>query len=94
MRPRVAPGVSCRELPDGECVLLAADGSRALVLNPVGAVVWQLCDGVRRGDDIAGVIAGHFRHVDPASVRRDVGAVLDELARAQLIEDLDSCSTT
>lgn len=87
MTPRAVVGVTRRALPDDEAVLLAADGAVALVLNPLAAIVWDLCDGTRAGAGIAAIIAERFPDCDPARVDADVDAVLARLAREGFLED-------
>ncbi len=84
--PRRTPGTSERELPDGSLVVLRADGSQAVVLNAVGAVVWLLCDGKHSGAEIAALIGERFGNIDAEQLQRDVDAVVLALQEAQLIE--------
>ncbi len=93
MRPRRVAGVTRREVGGGECVLLSADAARAVVLNPLGAVVWDLCDGARSEREISGVIAGRFADEPASRIEGDVRALVAELGRAGLVEDADACGS-
>ncbi len=52
MRPRKVSGVATTELPEGEIVVRRSDGSEALILNALGAAVWELCDGSHTASQI------------------------------------------
>ncbi|HSI03824.1 MAG TPA: PqqD family protein [Myxococcota bacterium] len=80
--------VTDRELPDGERVLLTPDGSGVLVLNPLGSVIWTLCDGAHDVEGMARIIGERFPEVAPEQIARDVNAVLKQLAEAKLLDDV------
>jgi hypothetical protein len=70
---------------DGEMVLMQADAGELLGLNPVGARAWELVDGVRSLDEIAGTIAVEFG-ADERVVLRDLETFFGELTAARLSE--------
>ncbi len=74
------------ELTDGEVVVSLRGGERALVLNAVGDVVLQLCDGTRTIADIASFLRDSLSVPDDADVVRDIEAIVLELSRAGVIE--------
>jgi hypothetical protein len=57
-----------------------------VILNAVGDAVFELCDGSRTVAEIAGFLKGVLQVPEDIDVARDVGAVLDELVRAGLVE--------
>jgi hypothetical protein len=59
------------ELPDGTPVLSNKDRTQLLVLNDLGAAVWELLDGERSIDDVVREIVA-LLPADPESVRSDV----------------------
>jgi hypothetical protein len=86
MQPRRAEGALQRELPDGETVLLGADGQQALVLNALGGVVWSLCDGEHTPEQMAALIVQALPGTDPAQVAADLEALLRRLEAAGFLE--------
>jgi hypothetical protein len=85
-RPKAATAVTRGELTDGEVVISVPGGKQAVILNAVGDAVFELCDGSRTVADIAGVLKASLQVPEGVDVARDVGAVLDELVRAGLVE--------
>ncbi|MGE5602117.1 MAG: PqqD family protein [Nitrososphaerales archaeon] len=57
--PRRKSSVASRAL-DGEAVLVHAEQKKVLVLNGVGARLWDLADGQHTLADMARVIAGEY----------------------------------
>ena len=63
---------------DGEALLVDAQGGQILVLNEMGAMIWQALDGTRTvGALVAGVVAEF--DVDEATARHDVEQFLSQL---------------
>lgn len=89
MRPQRIVGVSSRVLADGESVLLNQEGERALVLNPLATVVWQLADGQHTAEQISAIIAEHFGNVPGERIIQDVAQLLSELIKAGVIQDVE-----
>lgn len=90
MRPRRKAGAVSRELPDGETVVMGSDGARALILNPMGAVVWGLCEGSHDLEEIAALICEELADAEPDRVRSDVAALVDQLVEAGVLEVADA----
>jgi len=84
-RPLRVAGVVSRELDDGEVALLGADKEQMIVLNSVGSVVWELCDGKRSPQAIAAFIAEHTKGAGDAQVSEDVEALLRTLVNAHFL---------
>jgi hypothetical protein len=72
-------------------VVLQQDAARLAGLNVVGARVWELIDGRRSVDQIAGVIAEEFL-VGSGDALTDVCGFVAELAREQLVELSDAAA--
>jgi coenzyme PQQ synthesis protein D (PqqD) len=85
-KPKLSPKVVRGELPDGEVVVSLDGGDRALILNAIGDAVLELCDGSRTIAEIAQFIRETIEVPPGADVTRDIDAMLDELARAGVIE--------
>ena len=93
MRPKRIEGVHRRELPEDECILLEPGEALAVVLNPTAAAVWDLCDGARRLEEIAGTLAERFVEVGKARVHSDIEAVVRQLIESKLLVDVDTCGS-
>lgn len=85
-RPRRSDQVLERRLSANEALLLTPEGEAALVLNAVATAIWQLADGERTSAEIASYICEHFDDVPPEQVLADVERLLEELARAGVLE--------
>jgi len=85
--------VVSRGLPDGESLVLAADGTEAIVLNPMGAVVWDLCQGRREIDRIAQLICEVLPDAELTRVRDEVHALVRQLVDRGVLEDADAAET-
>lgn len=84
MTPPLDPTVTVRQgdrtawrLIDGKAVVVVIDAQRMHVLNPVGARVWELCDG-RNVASIVDHITREFE-VDEETALRDVARFISEL---------------
>ncbi len=84
--PRKIGKPVCRELPDGEAVIVTADDTRAVVLNPVGAAVWHLISGRRSVTEIVAVIRERFEDVAEGQIATDVFDLIDRLAEVGVVE--------
>ena len=85
-RPRLAPNVVRGELPDGEVVVSVDGKDQALILNSVGDAVLTLCDGSRTIAEIAELVRDTLKVPATTDVAGDITAMLDQLARAGVIE--------
>jgi hypothetical protein len=85
-KPRQVANIVRGELPDGEVVISVAGGDKAMILNSVADAVLELCDGSRTIAEIAAFVRDTLNAPADTDVAHDVGAVLDELARAGVIE--------
>jgi hypothetical protein len=78
--PARREAVQCEEVPEtGECVLLHAAEGRVLALNPLGAALWELLDGQRDAEALAGIVS-QATGAEPLLVEADVRALLAKLA--------------
>ena len=88
MKLRVANNLVRGELPNGEVVVSIGGGHTALILNSVADAVLELCDGSRTIDEIAQFVHETVTVPADADVARDIAAVVDQLARAGVIEQV------
>src|SRR5689334_19583854 len=78
-RPRQHPEVETHVLPDGTCLLFDNRTEMGHVLNALGALVWDYCDGSSTVDEIA---------IEVAGLLPDVQGIQDQIA--QLVTELRS----
>ena len=64
----------------GEVIVYDADGKRLLVLNVVGAFIWDLIDGARTLAEIVDATHAEFADVERAQIESDVRSFLGSLA--------------
>jgi pyrroloquinoline quinone biosynthesis protein D len=81
--PRLVPGVETSRLGD-EFVVLDGQGRMVRSLNPIGARVFELMDGVRTAEEISGAIASELS-VPLDRARRDVLQLLSTLSEWNLV---------
>jgi hypothetical protein len=67
-----------REL-EGELVLHDPDTERTVLLNPVSAAIWDLCDGEHTVEEIARCVAEHFRGAVEGQVLEDTIEAVERL---------------
>ena len=91
MRPRRIPNLQAEDLPSGETVVVRPEDGKAVVLNAMGGVVWDLCDGRRAVEEIAAFICSEVQGMTLDCVVRDVLALTEQLANAGMVEDADTC---
>jgi hypothetical protein len=64
---------------DGEIVLLHPGNNTILHLNPTGALVWQMCNGLRTVDEIV-LLLGETYPEARAEIARDVPEIIQQFA--------------
>jgi Coenzyme PQQ synthesis protein D (PqqD) len=82
-RPRQHPEVETYLLPDGTCLLFDNRTEMGHVLNTVGALVWDYCDGTCTVDQIAGEVASLLP--DTTATRDQVRQLVSELRDLHLV---------
>lgn len=50
--PMRRPDLKTKLLPDGHAVIFHEETLLAHVLNPLGSIIWEFCDGLRSRDEI------------------------------------------
>lgn len=85
-KPRRVTELSTRRLSDEETVVLSPMGS-AVVLNEVGAVVLDLCDGTRTIADVADVLCESLSGASREQVLADVESFVETLTASGCLVD-------
>jgi hypothetical protein len=73
------------EVVEGRAMLVTADGTQLLTLNPTGSAIW---DGLADHDTpeaLARHLGEHHPAVEPERLERDVAAFLSELLQAGVV---------
>lgn len=65
---------------------MTPDDEVLILLNPLGVVVWELCDGERAVDEIVATLAAQFTSVDVVQIGEDVSRLVGELQRLGVLE--------
>lgn len=78
-----APTTAWR-LIEGEAVILSMETKVLRGLNPVGSRVWELIDGRRSVEEMAGLIVEEF-DVTPEAAAQDVRGFVEELLARGLV---------
>ena len=78
-----APTTASRVI-EGEAVILSLDTKVLRGLNPVGSRVWELIDGQRSVEEIAGLIVNEF-DVEGTQAAQDVRGFVQELLDKGLV---------
>ncbi len=68
----------------GEAVIISPDENTVRLLNEVGSRVWELADGTRTLEEIAGVLTAEFE-VDLPQARASVAAFVEDLVGKGLL---------
>ena len=87
LRPRRVQDAVFRELEDSHTVIVASDGSQALVLNPMAGVIWELCDGSRTVREIASFICENSSGGEADRVVEDAEEIISQLVEQGLIDN-------
>jgi hypothetical protein len=71
-------------LPDRALSLYDPRTEVVHILNPTAAVIWRMCDGSRRLEDISVQVAEAY-DLDPAVAEGDVSEVISKFLQAGLL---------
>ncbi|MGH9297048.1 MAG: PqqD family protein [Acidimicrobiales bacterium] len=72
---------------EGDVILYDEERELSHLLNPSGAIIWQLLDGEASLEELVVDLAEAF-HVDTGTVESDVLTLVRELGRRGLIENV------
>lgn len=77
--------VRSRELESGEIALLGSDEKQLILLNAVGAAVWDLCDGSLSQEAVIATLQEHFSKVPREQIGLDVKQFVERLVELQVL---------
>ena len=84
VRFRHAPDTAWRRVDD-QAAIISMDANRILMLNPVGAFLWERCDGATLDELTLSLCERYGLDRDTAS--RDAASFLDDLKRRGMIRE-------
>jgi len=93
-RLRLRPGLTVRPLPEGDAVVATEQGATAVIVNASAHAILDLLVDLRSEQEIADLFCQTFPDQDPAEVRQDVAATLEELLRAGIVEPCGAAPST
>lgn len=79
------PGVRSRELESGEIALLGSDEQQLILLNAVGAAVWDLCCGSSSQKEIVEALQAHFTDVAREQIEANVERFVEQLMALRVL---------
>jgi hypothetical protein len=83
---RKRPGLTIRELPDGDAVVAGVNSADAVIINATAHAILELLDTPRSETEILDVFRDAFPEQDAAVIAHDVHALVEELLRAGILE--------
>lgn len=85
MHPLRNPDVKTTLLPDGYVVLFSTKTEWAHTLSPVGALVWEFCDGEHAVEEITSELSGLISDVEKEVLSDQVQSFVNELLKSGLL---------
>lgn len=91
---RLRDGLTIRLLPGGDAVVASASGAEAVIINASAYALVELLAEARTEDELAAVFVDSFPDQDPATIRRDVAALVAQLVRLEIVEPCGGAPST
>jgi len=85
MNPKRNPDIRTTLLPDGYVVLVSGKTDWAHTLNPLGAIVWEFCDGDNSIEKVVEQVGRLVPEKAGPNLRLEVETLLDELVDSGLL---------
>ena len=83
--PKRHPEIETKILPDGHVVLMCEKTKWAFTLNPLGAIVWEFCDGTNSLSEIVQHIKSMQGIQLPDNLEREVAEIVDDLTGSDML---------
>ena len=93
-RLRLRRGLTIRPLPDGDAVVAAEGGEKAVIVNASAFAILDLLGDEPTQQEITDFMCQSFPDADASAVRRDVATLVDELIVAGIVEPCGTASST
>ncbi|MBL0219299.1 MAG: PqqD family protein [Myxococcales bacterium] len=90
----VAPGLTIRQLPDGEAVVARDQGAEATIVNATALAVLELFGAPSTEEEVARIFSETFPHEDVAQIREDIAVIVRQLRQSGILEECGSASST
>ncbi len=74
-------------MPDGHVVLFNTKTEWAQVLNPMGALVWEFCDGCTSTTAMTDEIASLLQIEDASTLQNDINSLISEFLGLGLVSE-------
>ena len=95
MTLRLRPGLTIRELSDGDAVVAGNDDADAVIVNASAHAILELLGTTARSEsEILSVFHDTFPEQDPTALARDVHALVEELLRVGILEPCGNAPST
>jgi hypothetical protein len=91
---RLRDGLTIRPLPGGDAVVASATGAEAVIVNTPAYTLLELLAEACTEDELAAVFIDSFPGQDPATIRRDVAALVAQLVRLEIVEPCGGAPST
>jgi predicted NAD/FAD-binding protein len=91
---RLRPGLTIRELPDGDAVVALDNKADAVIVNASAHAILELLTTPRSESEILRVFRDAYPEQDAATLMGDVHALVDELLRNGILEPCGSEQST
>lgn len=81
------PNITTKLLPDGHVVLFCAKTEWAYVVNPIGAIIWELCDGQLSDAEILRELQGLIPGASVQSLSQEMSSFVQEMVKSGLLSN-------
>ncbi len=87
-KPQRDPTIKTSLLPDGHVVLVSSQTDWAHTLSPMGAVIWEFCDGTNSVEDIVSIMQSMPElGYSSQSLQQEVSELLENLEQAGVLQE-------
>jgi len=86
-KPKRQADIRSTMLPDGHLVLYSETSELACTLTPIGAIVWEYCDGNHTADEIIGELRAIQEISLSAALEEEVVQLLNDFNDSGLLEE-------
>lgn len=77
-KPKRDPELQTSLLPDGHAVIVNPKNDWANTISPLGAIVWEYCDGSNSLEDIVRLVAEAAEVSDRSALQKEIQSFIDQ----------------